>query len=342
MKARHLTLALLGLLLAGCEREAPLASSGPRIEARPALVFSDAPGPAREARFSADGNWLATSSSDGTIGIRHVPDWKPLRRLRHPGGATALLFTRDARRLVTAGYDGNVRIWDVATGKSVSILTGAAGTVWTLDLSPDGKVVAAAGEDRIIRLWSIEDGRLVRRLAGHERNIWDVRFSPDGHRLASGSFDRSLRLWDATDGRLLAVRSDHSQAVVGVAWSPDGKWLASGGDDSTIRIRRASDGAPVRTIAAGNHAYKLSFSPDSRWIVSAGRARGGLGTLWHGLTGLGGPVDTTRLWRTADGALVGRLKADDDIASTAFSPDGRWLVTSGEDSKVSLWALSAR
>ena len=342
MNARILTLGLLGLLVAGCEREAPLAASGPRLEARQALVFSDAPQPAREARFSADGQWLASSNADGTIGIRHVPDWKPLRRLRHPGGATALLFTRDARRIVTAGYDGKVRIWDVATGSLLRTLSGAAGTLWSLDLSPDGTIVAAAGEDRIIRLWNVDDGHLVRRMPGHERNIWEVRFSPDGRRLASGSFDRSLRLWNVADGRLLAVRSEHSQAVVGLAWSPDGKWLASGGDDSTIRIRRASDGAPVRTIAAGNHAYKLAFSPDSRWVVSAGRARSGLGTFWHGLTGLGGPVDTVRLWRVDDGALVARLKAEDDVLFAAFSPDGRWLVTSGDNSRVGLWSLNAR
>jgi WD40 repeat protein len=129
--------------------------------------------------------------------------------------------------------------------------------------------------------------------------------------------------------------------VVGLAWSPDGQWLATGGDDSTIAIRRASDGKTVRRLQVGNHAYKLAFSPDSRWLVSAGRARSGLGTFWHGLTGAGGDGEAVRLWRVADGALVQALKMPEDVMYAGFSPDGRWLVASADDGRVTVWRLRA-
>jgi WD40 repeat protein len=329
----------LAILLAACGSAAEPVATGPRLDAEPAASFRDDAGPGREAAFSVDGRLLATTSASGLVVLRRMPDLKIALRLRHPGGAAAAAFAPDGSLLATAGYDGAIRLWEVATGRLVRRLDGARGTVWSLDYAPSGDRLAAAGEDGRIRIWSPGDGRLLAVLAGHGRNVWEVRFSPDGRRLASGSFDETARLWDSASGAALATLADHKEAVVGLAWSPDGRRLATGGDDSTILIRRASDGRPVRRLEVGNHAYKLAFSRDGRWLVNAGRARSGLGTLWHGLSGAGGEGAPVRLWRVADGALVKILKIPEDVMYVGFSPDGRWLAASADDGRVTLWRL---
>ncbi|HEX8571253.1 MAG TPA: WD40 repeat domain-containing protein [Allosphingosinicella sp.] len=330
------------LLLAACGSGPEPAATGPRLQAEPASSFRDSSAPGREAAFSADGRWLATSSASGLVVVRTMPDLRVGRRLDHPGGAASVAFAPDGRLLATAGYDGAVRLWDWAAGRLVRTLEGARGTVWTLHFSPDGRRLAAAGEDGLVRIWNPADGRLLLKLAGHGRNVWEVRFSPDGRRLASGSFDESVRLWDSAGGAALATLAGHEEAVVGLAWSGDGRLLATGGDDSTIRLRRGSDGREIRRIEVGNHVYKLAFSPDGRWLANAGRARGGLGTLWHSLTGAGGAAEPVRLWRVSDGALVQGLKGSEDVMYVGFAPDGRWLATSADDGVVTLWRLRSR
>lgn len=312
---------------------------GPRLQATRFASFSDSAAPAREAAFSADGRWLATTSASGAVVLRRMPDLAVVRRLDHEGGATGAVFAPDATWLATAGYDGAVELRELRTGRLLRRLAGARGTIWTLAVSPDGRRLAAAGEDRTIRVWDTASGRLALRLDGHGRNIWEVRYSPDGSRLASGSFDGTARLWDSASGRPLRTLNEHEEAVVGLAWSRDGRLLATGGDDSTILIRRGSDGAPLRRIFVGNHVYKLAFSPDGRFLANAGRARGAVGTFLHQLTGLGRETETVRLWRVADGALVAALGLPDDAASVAFSPDGRRLAAAGEDGKVVVWAI---
>lgn len=319
-----------------------LAREGPRLAARRTATLQDSTAPARQVAFSGDGRWLATTSASGPVVVRRLPDLAVVRRFSHPDGATSVAFAPGGAWLATAGYDGAVSLWDLASGRLVRRLVGPRGTLWTLDVSPDGRRLAAAGEDRIIRVWNVGDGRPALRLAGHEKNVWEVRFSPDGRRLASGSFDRSARLWDAATGAPLRLLGEHKQAVVGVAWSGDGRLLATSGDDSTILVRRGSDGAPLRRIEVGNHAYKLAFTPDGRFLADGGRARSGLGTFLHGLTGWGGETDTVRVWRVSDGALVAALKLPDDAMSVAFSPDGRSLAAAGEDGKVAIWALEPR
>ena len=104
-------------VLAACGSAPQPVTTGPRLRAEPAASFRDDPGPGREAAFSADGRLLATTSASGLIVLRRIPDLKIVRRLRHPDGATAVAFAPDSSLLATAGYDGAVLLWDLATGK---------------------------------------------------------------------------------------------------------------------------------------------------------------------------------------------------------------------------------
>ena len=339
------TIILSGLTVAlsACGSGQPnVTASSPRLEATVEHVWDAGDGPGRGAAFSSDGRFLATTAAGGDVIVRRAADWRVVRRLKHPGGATAVAFVPGSRSLFASGYDGTVRAWNVGTGKAGGTLTDATGTLWTLDISPDGTMLAAAGEDGVARLWSLAGREAPRALRGHSRNIWEVRFAPTGTHLATASFDNTARIWDVASGKTLATLRGHSQAIVGLDYHPHGHLLATSGDDSTIRLWRTSDGEQRRKMEGGNHVYDVAFSPDGKWLASAGRARSVIGGFWYDVTGLGGSVSPVKLWRVADGALVASLPHPTDVMYATFSPDGRYLVTSSEDSKVRLWRLAPR
>ena len=215
------------LLLTACgEPLAPIAETGPGIEARVDRQWPNEGGPGRQSVFSRDGRLLATSNAGGAVDVRLVGQDAPIRRLVHEGGATALAFSADGTQLFSAGYDGAIRQWDLASGRLLGTRTGATGTLWSLHLSPDGQWLASGGEDKIVRLWPLAGGA-PRALSGHELNIWEVRFSPDGREMASASFDGTVRIWDVATGAERRRLSGHDEAVVGLDYSPDGRLIAT-------------------------------------------------------------------------------------------------------------------
>ena len=61
-------------------------------------------------------------------------------------------------RLATASADKTVRIWDVATGRTVQTLTGHTAGVDAVRFSPDGRKVATGATDKTARIFSAADG----------------------------------------------------------------------------------------------------------------------------------------------------------------------------------------
>jgi len=63
-------------------------------------------------------------------------------------GINAVAFSPDGRLLASAGEDKAVRLWHLATGQNVGILTGHTDVVRGVAFSPDGKLLASAGDDK--------------------------------------------------------------------------------------------------------------------------------------------------------------------------------------------------
>lgn len=180
--------------------------------------------------FSANGQWIASSSIDRTVKL-----WKRdgtlVRTIPHTATIQSVRFSPDSRLIVAAGIDGAIRLWTI-DGKLLTIFKGHKSAVWRVAISPDGQTIASASGDFSIKLWQL-DGTLIRTLK-HERGVWGIAFSLDGH---------TIKVWKI-DGTLLVTLNGHTSNVSSVAFSPDGKTLASGGDDQLVIMWESRTNSP--------------------------------------------------------------------------------------------------
>ena len=113
-----------------------------------------------------DGRWLAVArgAQVGLYRQRAPRGDAPERTLgTFPGKVTALHFTPDGERLVTAS--------------------------------------GVAGLGGVAAIWNVADGALIRRFEGHRDILYDAELSPDGKWLATCGYDKKIELWDAGSGQ---------------------------------------------------------------------------------------------------------------------------------------------
>lgn len=133
-------------LIAGMSRGLLLTRTGSLPEPHTGLVSS----------LAVHGNLLATTSADRTATIREMPSGRVLRRLQgHTWRVRAAAFHPDGHVLVTAGEDGTLRVWSVATGRPLAVAMAMDGDEW-LVTSPEGFVDGSLpGMQRV--LWRMSD-----------------------------------------------------------------------------------------------------------------------------------------------------------------------------------------
>lgn len=257
--------------------------------------------------FSPDGKTIATGGLDSCILLWDAQTGKPAGfRSGSQGVVQSLAIAPDGKTVVTLPAEG-IHVWEMVSGKEVRQMPGG---LWSIALSPDGKLLASPEWHGVIRLWDVSTGREIRQLRGHRGEATSLAFSPDGKSLVSGGCDGTIRLWDVDDGkqRRQMVGQDNISCV---AFSPDGKTIASGDCDNKIRLWEAATGRQIQQLAAQGAVTAVAFSPDGRMLASVGMSD-----------------NRVRLWELASGKVRLEIAHWQPVVAVAFSPDGRTLATS--------------
>ncbi|KAI0244369.1 Transcription initiation factor TFIID subunit 5 [Massospora cicadina] len=78
----------------------------------------------------------------------------------HCGAIYTLAISPDGRNLATAGLDGLIALWDIASGRMVEgFRPEKAGATHSVIFSNDSKVLISGGADKVVRLWDASKRR---------------------------------------------------------------------------------------------------------------------------------------------------------------------------------------
>jgi WD40 repeat protein len=296
------------------------------------------------AAFSPDGRWVVTGSLDKSATLWDCATGKRLRQFegdpearkkrqafREQAEVTAVAFSADGKRVLTGEAGNQAIVWDAETGEQLRTFKGHRGLVASVAFSPDGKSILTGAWDNTAILWDAATGAKIRTFSEHARGagvffpnrhyVTSVAFSPDGKSILTGSWDRTAVLSDVSTGKTLRIFKGHDDHVTSVAFSPDGKRVLTGSRESRAILWDVSNGNRLVTFEGRYEATvaSIALSPDER-LLAAGY-RDGKAALWDTATGTGlGTLDTQQRF----------------LASVAFSPDGKQMLTGSMDGAI-LW-----
>ncbi|KAH7189691.1 uncharacterized protein B0J16DRAFT_397650 [Fusarium flagelliforme] len=272
--------------------------------------------------FSADGQYFASGSDDGTVKIWDAAMGTCIQMLEgHGDQVRSVVFSADSQRLASGSADRTVKIWDVVTGAYMQTLEGHGGQVNSVVFSADGQYLASGSDDGTVKIWDAAMGTCIQTLKGHCDQVNSVVFSADSQRLASGSRGGTVKIWDIATGACVQTLEGYGGLGRRVAFSADGQYFALGSKDDTVKIWDAATGACVQTLEGyGSWVKSVVFSADSQRLT------------------LGSVDGTIKIWDAATGACEQTLRGHGSwVNSVVFSADGQRLASGSVDGMVKIW-----
>lgn len=279
-----------------------------------------------------DGAQMLLSSSRNAVIILSNLDTGEARTFEtvHTADIIGLDLNQDHTQAISSSRDGQVVLWDLASGKPLRLLEGHSGAVRSVAFSPDGKKALSGGEnsdssEAEIILWDMTDFAEICRFSGHDGRVWSVDFSSDGKWAVSGSVDKLVLLWDVENCQEIGRFVGHEGVVYSVRFSPDNSQILSASEDGSLRLWDIASQQELRRFSGHTADVNSAvFSPDGLTIISGSDDR------------------SIHLWDVAAGVELQRFEGHtDEILGVAFIDDGRKAISGAKDATIRSWQIQS-
>jgi WD40 repeat protein/serine/threonine protein kinase len=154
-----------------------------------------------DVAFTPDGRKLLSCSSvDNTLRLWDLELGICQSVFEDSSSIECVTITPDGRTALTGNEDGDIRFWDLDTGKPQRIIHAHEKILHLLRITPDGAWIISGSWEDPIKVWDLATGTCLRHLLGQKRKPAAFDISDDGQWCISIDDDKILRIWDMYTG----------------------------------------------------------------------------------------------------------------------------------------------
>ncbi|MCA9946011.1 MAG: WD40 repeat domain-containing protein [Anaerolineales bacterium] len=235
--------------------------------------------PAGKVAFSADGTTLALGTQGGNIQLYNTADGTLQTTLSsHTEAITALTYFASDERLVSAGMDCQLNVWQVADGSLIEQLDnyfvpGLTGEelvplrVWELAVTPDNETLIGSISSAI-GFWNLSEGTF-QNIVEPQNHLVDIAFSPVRNQLAAAGYPAFL--WQISPEAGVEELWQIETSDEAVAFSPDGQLLLFGLDENYYdenRLPNEMRNGAIRIVVADTVTLLQLLTPGTRKVTA--------------------------------------------------------------------------
>ncbi|MCU0705696.1 MAG: hypothetical protein MUF18_17140 [Fimbriiglobus sp.] len=322
-------------------------------------------GPLLDVAFVPNQPQFVTFSTSGTARTWTVPAAPlALKPAAHPDAVRGVALSADGKKLLTAGADKVVRLWNAgAVEREFKDHTAA---VVAVGIAADS--VVSADADGGVLFWNPADGKPIGKLAGPKKPVTALAVLPGTKTVAVGYADEVKLFAAPTTAEKDAKSFPHPKPVLGLAFHPDGKKVLSYCADGKARVLNLDTGKEDGSfdLTAKDKLAAVAVTADRTKLAEVGGGSLSVRAVADGKPAFTVPAaEATAVAWSADGKLVavagkGAVKVYDAATGTelqtvaeptaavkalAFLPDNRTLLFGGDDKALSpaeVWVTGVR
>ena len=269
--------------------------------------------------FSEDGRYLASAGQDKNVVVWDVAEGKFLRLLRgHKAPVTSVVFVGNT--LFSSARGERLIIWDMENSKPVKTVEDDLGTIGPLAAS-QGKDLLALGGQKAVSVLRLPELAPIKTFPGAMKQIFSLSFS--GNMLAVAGSAQDARIFDPRSGTELGKLTGNEGEIFSCMLSANGQLAATASADRSLRVFRLSDRTEIGFFRGTTRFYGAALSPDSKLVA--------------GVSGDG----ALRVYRILPAEKISEfLSHKGQAVAVAWSPDGGYIATGGQDGAVRLWKVT--
>lgn len=288
------------------------------------------------ADFSPDGNYIVAVAKDGLVKAWDIHGRETfsleINNFDYEGSFNAFVMpmciSPDGKQIAFSLNETVVRIEKLIYGDELKTMYDEHPISSEFaSFSPDGKLLVSAHSDGSIKLWDVATCKKCKEISGHDGWVKSASFSSDGKMIVSASGDNTIKIWDVETGDLIKTL-EHDFAVTSAFFINDDKQIASSSYDKTVIIWDIRSKKRINVYRHEGIVNNLAISPNQQYIAACSY-------LFNSPT-----KGVIYIWdRKQDKAIRIMKGHNGDIWSLCFSPDGQYIVSSG-DREIIVWNVS--
>jgi guanine nucleotide-binding protein subunit beta-2-like 1 protein len=190
--------------------------------------------------------------------------------LGHSHFISEICLTGDSRYAFSASWDGSVRLWNVASGKTVSTLVGHSKDVLSVALSADDRQIITGGLDHQIKIWNTRsECKHTVDKNQHTDAVSCVKFyhAAKPAICVTASWDKTIKVWDNLYMTLMYTFTGHKAQINTLDMVHGSSYLASGSRDGQVMVWDLVQGKFLTTSDCEAPVNCVLFSQKLYWLV---------------------------------------------------------------------------
>lgn len=243
----------------------------------------------------------------------------------HDDAVRSVVYSKDGKRLFSAGSDGKILVWDMTNdSRSSKLLIENNYVNRVVDISEDESWLAVGSDEEEILLFNLNAlSSEPKKLTGHSGAVFDLVFLPDNSGFVSSSADGVIRMNNFSSNTQVAKVSSRVKTL---AISPDGKTLAGGTENGNVLLWDLDGGENSERelyVQRGKSVSAITFSNDGELLV------------------FGDEDGSLKIWNLKEKALTKTLSGHSSmVTDVEFNQDNSLLASTSYDGTANVWTMA--